>query len=102
MLILLLVILNALQIHAWTLTLYDKYDFKAPVEQHGGRFGGCKELGDLRGKVSSFQWSQGGLRCCVTFYAGTRKLGYRCNSSSSKRMISNNAMTRFCVDRCII
>ena len=100
MLILLLFILNALQIHAWTLTLYDKPNFGGPAEVFGGSTGTCEDLKRLNRKVSSFQWSQGKLRCCVTFYAGNSKLGYRCDDSSSRQMISDNEMTRFCVDRC--
>ena len=55
MLILLLFILNALQIHKWTLTLYDKPNFGGPAEVFSGSMGICEDLERLREKVSSYQ-----------------------------------------------
>jgi hypothetical protein len=101
-LILLLVILNTLQSHAWTLTLCEGQNYGGPCHLFSGNTGKCTNLTpELYRRVSSFKWDQSSI-CCVTFFSNNANIGYRCGSSSSPKMINDNAMSHFCVDRCFI
>ncbi|CAG8664119.1 36431_t:CDS:1 [Gigaspora margarita] len=102
MLILLVIVLNTLQIHAWTLAVFVDQNYQGSAKTFSSSNNECKDLSSaLSRQVSSFQWDRAWLEdCCVHFKALDREIGFSCDDWKKPNMNSDNQMTSFCVTNC--
>src|SRR5438128_2181382 len=103
MLIFLIVVLNALQIHAWSLEVFNEQGFTGPGETFSGTDNRCQNLSPrTSGQVSSFKWNRGFFEdCCIHLKSSPdTTVGDSCPDWEKSSLINDNSITSFCVSNC--